>query len=237
MLEPIQSLWVGPRLSVMEQLSIASFLHLGHEFQLYVYDEPTGVPPGTTLLDGSRILPASRIFSYTEHPSYAGFANFFRYKLLLEHGGWWVDADMVCLRPFEFASPYVFSSEDLSGTFHVNVGALKAPPGSPVMQYAWDTCQSLDPKRLEWSQCGPKLAQRAVDAYSLRDYVQPPHVFCPTHPSAWRKVLDPAADWSLPESTRAIHLWNEMWRRGGQSKDGAYDPNCLYEKLKRRYLA
>ena len=33
----IQSLWIGERLSVMEQLSIRSYLDQGHPFHLYVY--------------------------------------------------------------------------------------------------------------------------------------------------------------------------------------------------------
>src|ERR1700716_1693870 len=120
----IQSLWIGDRLSVMERLCISSFLHHGHPFHLYVYQDTAGIPPGTVILDGNTILPASRIFTYTEHKTYAGFANFFRYKLLLEKGGWFVDADTICLRPFEFGDGHVFSSEGINGRQLVNLGAV-----------------------------------------------------------------------------------------------------------------
>jgi mannosyltransferase OCH1-like enzyme len=86
----------------MEQLCIASFLHHGHSFHLYVYQDTAGIPAGTVVLDGNTILPADRIFTYREHKTYAGFANFFRYKLLLEKGGWFVDADTICVKPFNF---------------------------------------------------------------------------------------------------------------------------------------
>jgi hypothetical protein len=124
----IQGLWVGDRLSVMEQLCIRSFQKHGHRFVLYVYGDTAGIPPGTVVADGNSILPASRIFTYREHKTYAGFANIFRYKLLLEKGGWFVDADLVCLRPFDFQDQYVFSSEGINGRQVVNVGAIKAPP-------------------------------------------------------------------------------------------------------------
>lgn len=39
------------------------------------------------------------MFTYREHPSYAGFSSFFRYKLLLERGGWWVDTDSLPAPP------------------------------------------------------------------------------------------------------------------------------------------
>ena len=104
----IQGLWVGNELSVMEQLSIASFLRNGHEYHLYVYEDVKNIPPGTTIKDGNEILPASRIFQYKQQASYAGFSNFFRYKLVLERGGWWVDTDTICLKPFDFDAEYVF---------------------------------------------------------------------------------------------------------------------------------
>src|SRR5258708_3897842 len=141
MADIIRSLWIGDRLSVMEQLCISSFLQNGHPFHLYVYGDVAGIPPGTVALDGNQILPAARIFTYREHNTYAGFANFFRYKLLLEHGGWFVDADTICLKPFRFRTPYVFSSEGINGRQLVNLAAVKVPRKSAIMRYAWRACE------------------------------------------------------------------------------------------------
>jgi hypothetical protein len=66
----VQSLWIGDRLSVMEQLCISSFLRHGHVFHLYVYQQTEGIPAGTVVLDGNQA--ASRIFTYREHKTYAG---------------------------------------------------------------------------------------------------------------------------------------------------------------------
>src|ERR1041385_3961243 len=107
MSEPIQSLWIGPRLSAMERACLASFLRHGHEVHLYTYNDVDGVPPGVIVRDGSEILPPERIFSYREHDTVSGFSNFFRYKLLSERGGWWVDTDVICLEPFTFDGDYV----------------------------------------------------------------------------------------------------------------------------------
>src|SRR5215467_7339157 len=129
----VQGLWIGPELSVMEQLSIASFLSHGHEYHLYVYDDVKNIPSGTAVKDGNEILPAARIFQYKQQASYAGFSNFFRYKLVLERGGWWVDTDTICLKPFDFEAAYVFSSEFAMGDEFINSGIFKAPAGSDVM--------------------------------------------------------------------------------------------------------
>lgn len=232
----IQMLWVGPRLSALEQLAIRSFLQHGHQVHVHVYEEPEGLPPGATLEDAAAILPASRIFKYKEHDSYSGFANFFRYKLLLEKGGWWVDADTICLQPFAFSTPFVFSSEENEPGALTNAGVIKAPPGSALMQRAWEACEAMDPETLRWGQSGPALLAREIRHCSLEEYVREPSVFCPIRYSDWERVLDPDVRWAFAPATHAVHLWNEMWRRSARDKDAAYDPGCLYEQLKRRYL-
>ena len=232
----IQGLWIGPELSVMEQLSIASFLQNGHEYHLYVYDAVKNVPARAVIRDANEILPASRIFQYKHQASYAGFANFFRYKLLLERGGWWVDTDVVCLKPFDFADEYVFASEDDVIREAISSGIIKVPAGSEVMAYAWQVCDTKDPQQLKWGETGPRLMTEAVEKFSLQRYRKPCHYFNPLNYMDWRRVLEPDAKGLLHEDSYAIHLWNEMWRRApGQDKNATYDPNCLYEQLKSRY--
>lgn len=219
----------------MERLSIASFLANGHPFHLYTYDEVRGVPPGVELRDAREILPESMIFQYAEQKSYAGFANFFRYKMLLDRGGWWSDVDSVCLRPFEFDAPYVFSSELHEGVRYVNNGTIRAPEGSPLFAEAWEICRGKDPAALGWGETGPRLVSALVASHGLEAHVQPPEVFCPLGYEQWATLLEPEPP-PVPDAARAIHLWNEMWRRAGYDKNAAYPPSCLYEQLKARYL-
>ena len=83
---------------------------------------------------------------------------------------------------------------------------------------------------------GPRLVAAAVKRFSLGKSQQPADVFCPIGYADWRKVIEPESHLRFNESTRAIHLWNEMWRDSGQDKNAAYDPECLYEQLKKKYL-
>lgn len=232
----IQGMWIGRELSAMEQMSISSFLANGHQYHLYSYEDVQRVPQGAVVRDASEILPASMIFQYTRFKSYAGFSNYFRYKLLLEKGGWWADMDMICLRPFDFTEEYVFSSEVDSDREVITSGIIKAPAASEVMKYAWQVCQQKDPRHLSWGETGPELMAEAVRKFSLEEYRRPPQVFCPIRYDDWQKVLEPDVLWSFDQTTRAIHLWNEMWRRSGQDKNKRYAPECLYEKLRRTYL-
>lgn len=237
MKEVIQGLWVGAELSVMERLSVASFLAHGHEYHLYTYGRVRNVPAGAVVRDAGEILPESSVFQYRQVPSYAGFSNFFRYKLVSERGGWWADTDTVCLKPFDFTEEYVFSSETIPGGREViNSGVFKAPAGSGAMAYAWGVCRTKDPQQIVWGETGPRLMAEAVTRHGLEGYVQPSAVFCPVGYPDWDKVLEPGAGLRFGRQTRAIHLWNERWRATGQDKNAAYDPACLYEQLKRKYL-
>ena len=235
--ECIQSLWIGPHLSTMERLSIASFLHHGHDYRLFTYGPVEGVPPGAVVEDARAVLPESMIFRYRDRDSYAGFSNFFRYKLLFDRGGWWVDTDAVCLRPFDFDEPYVIATEpDGGGGEEVTSSFLQAPAGSPALEYAWESCRSRRPQDLAWGETGPRLVSEVVDRFDLGRYRQPSPTFCPIGYRDWEQFTDPAAARRFGEATRAAHLWHEMWRLGSRDKDGDYPPGCLYETWKRLYL-
>ena len=234
---PIQGLWIGDALSVMEQLSIVSFLKFGHDYHLYVYDDVAQVPDGAVVKDGNEILPASMIFQYRDWPSFSGFSNYFRYKLLLDEGGWWADLDTICLKPLDFEDSYVIASERVMNKQHATTAFFKCPAASEEMAYAWQTCQQKNPQEINWGETGPRLMAAVVEKFSLQRYTRPPETFCPFACNEWDKVLDPHVAWAFDESTYAIHLWHEMWRRAGQPKDQPYHPDCIYEQLKRKYLS
>lgn len=220
----------------MEQLSIASFIKHGHSFHLYSYGELKNVPAGAAVMDGNQILPRSAIFRYRESGSYAGFANFFRYKLLLEKGGWWVDLDTVCLRPFDFSREYVFASELDQGMAYVSAGVIRTPANSAFARHCWQVCKSKNTAELRWGETGPRLAKEAIETLGLQKYVSSPETFCPVPYREWMRVLDRDINMEFGESTYAIHLWQEMWRRSNKDKDARYGPECLYERLRAAYL-
>jgi Glycosyltransferase sugar-binding region containing DXD motif len=233
MTECIQSLWIGRELSAMERLSISSFLANGHQYHLYVYGEMVNAPPGTVLKAAAEILPESMIFQYKRHPSHAGFSNFFRYRLLLQKGGWWADTDVVCLKPFNFDDPYVFASERVNDSTVPATAVIKAPPGSEIMAFNWHLCRACpDPSDVVWGEHGPKLMAKAITKFGLQAFIKEADTFCPLAYHEWENLLLPGGWTAFTENTHGVHLWNEMWRRGGRDKGASYAPNCLYERLK-----
>ena len=162
----IQSLWIGDSLSPMEQLSAASFVNNDHEYHLYVYEDVENVPDGVIIKDGNDILTESMIFAYKNGEgkgSYSAFSNYFRYKMLLEKGGWWADTDMVCLKPLNFKQDHVFATELYMNEDYITSGIIKADKNSEVMRYCWNVCKSKDPDAIVWGEVGPSLIRNAVN--------------------------------------------------------------------------
>ena len=240
MTDVIQTLWVGNTLSVMERLSLSSFVNNGHETHLYTYENIDNVPAGVLVKDGREILPEDMIFEYRDHKSFSGFSNYFRYKLLTDKGGYWIDTDIVCLKPFNFSEPFIFCSEEVlplnQGNMHVGSCLIKAPKGNILTKSAFEKCMSKKAEELVWGEIGPKLVKEMVEKYNMQSFVKPPEWFCPIPGIAWDAYIDSSASINFGENTHAVHLWNEMWRRAGVDKNQDFHPNCLYEKLKSTYL-
>jgi hypothetical protein len=232
-----QSLWLGSRLSMMETLSIESFLKFGYAYHLYCYEAVENVPPGVTVCDAREIVPADQIFYYQHgfgKGSPAGFSDLFRYKLLLEKGQWWVDTDVVCVRPFDLYDTHVIGYERQADRERANNAVLRMPVGSEVARYCYDTCLGIDRQKTRWGETGPELLQRAVTRFGLAGFIQPPDTFYPI--DYWR-VEKFFEEYQLPSETRAVHLWNAVWRSRGIDPDGLFPPNCLYERLRRQFIA
>jgi hypothetical protein len=232
----VQSLWIGDRLSSMEQLCIRSFLDHGHPFHLYTYQEVRNVPEGAEVKRAADLLPPEEIFVYRrgygkKNPS--AFSNLFRYTMLLERGGWWTDLDAICLRPLEFPDDHVVGHErEPDGSLKVAIGLVKAPPGSAVVSYCTGYCRGVNKSEVRWGQIGPRLFAEAMGAVKLPVRVLPPDAF---YPIDYWKVDALVRPQSIPEGCYSVHLWNSRWRHERMDPDGSYDPESLYERLKRAH--
>ncbi|MDR2036464.1 MAG: hypothetical protein LBQ60_00925 [Bacteroidales bacterium] len=233
----IRGLWVNGELNRMQQLCIRSYLANGHEFHLYTYNTEIEVPPGTTIRNAGQVIPEKDIF-YDDRGSLCSFADLFRYELLFEYGGWWVDMDLICLKPFDFASEYVFASEhDPAFNQKVCIGAIKVPPHSDIMQYCRQTAYKIisDFTRVPWGSLGCGLFYSFMEIHgSYMAHVQPPHVFCPV-PYYHYQLLFSDLLIDFTEKTYALHFWNEMLRLNQIDPDNEFHENSLFQRLTYRY--
>lgn len=110
-LPEIASLWIGGKLSWLEQLCLKSFADAGHHTTLYSYEPIPNVPEGVHAGDAEEIFPSTPMFRHARTGSPAIHADLWRLNMLKKTDKIWVDADMYCYRPFNFTRQSVFGWE------------------------------------------------------------------------------------------------------------------------------
>ena len=225
------SLWIGPRLSIMEQTCINSFLEKGTAFILYIYDNLENVPAGTVIKDANTVVPFSEYSNY-DNPSY--FSNLFRYTLLYELGGIWVDMDLICIQPIDLSSEYIFSSELKNDEQHTNAGIIGCPPKTTLMYDCKMEVEHIvyNKQNIKHGQLGPKVLKKYVSKHELDHYVLPPYVFCYYSFREVHSIFSDTID-TLEDAT-CIHLWNNVLSKEGIDKTTPLK-NTLYDNLTRLY--
>ncbi len=237
-LPKIHSLWIGDTLSNVEKLCIQSFLDNGHEFHLYTYGEVAGIPGGAIVKDGNEIIPADKIFYY-KNGSPSGFSNWFRYALLINHGGYWVDMDMVCLRPFDFPQDIVLSyeGEQKHEVNSVGTTVLKFPKSHPLLIALADSCANYKNRDgCDWGAVGgPVALTQFVKQFNMQADVLSSDVFFPIPNLCWSNLYENVTI-GFDESNFGVHLWhNIITSTPGFDKNARFDLESFFEKQKSKH--
>lgn len=244
----MQSLWIGPKLSNMEKLSMKSFIDNGHEYHLYTYGKVEGIPDGVIIKDGNEIIDKSKIYRY-KSGSVSAFSNLFRFTMLYKKGGYWVDTDMICVKPFKIDNEYIIPTEpDSEYSFNrITSSLLKIPKGSQVALKGIEI-QNLFKKQIlsgerVWG-AGPQCVKMLVEMFKLQKYVLNWNAICSCNYHDVDTLLQTKLKKSLkiistvdeiPKNMLCIHLWHECWSRNGIDKNGTYEKNSLFEHFKRKH--
>lgn len=231
----IQSLWIGDTFSNIELLTLYSFLSHGHIFHLYTYNPITNkLPEEVILKDANLIIPSSQIFSYKKtnqfghgKGSLGGFSDIFRYKLLYEQGGWWVDMDVTCLKPFNFEEDYIFRTHQ---TLKVVGNIMKCPPKSNLMKLCFEQAESsIDENNCDWHK-PIQILNNNIEKLNLNKFIKDI-----SNPDSWkivRKLI--VSKQKKQENWYAIHWVNEEWRRNKIDKN-FYKNNTTLGELMLHY--
>lgn len=211
-----QSFWHGKLLSPYQQLCLKSFVDYGHEFVLYSYDR-FDVSAGVELRDATEFFPRDRVFFYSRGPgagSVSAFSNLFRYRLLHDRGGWWVDADVVCLSrdvpEADIVLGWQHQSRDLVGS-----AVLKFPRKHHLAAELYKAAEQMGAD-VEWGQAGPDLVTQLVKQHALERLALDASRIYPLAPGEAIYALMPAHRDAIREKAGGapfLHLWNEILRR------------------------
>lgn len=257
----IQSLWISGSLSKIEQLCISSFLFHGHEFHLYTYNDIPNIPKGTTIKDANEIISEKHVFKYN-NGSYAIFSDWFRWKLLLVKGDFWVDTDIICVKPFNFDTNQIIFG--LQEGLMAGIAVLGFPKNHELCKFLEGVCsnphqllpydskfwklskifrriKNSDRSNIGWGEAGgPVGFTNALKMHSLLEQAKEFTYFYPIHYSNFQTIFNETLgdDINLFSTTYAIHFWNEMLRTRKEKydKNGIYSEKSLFEQLKKKYL-
>lgn len=252
MLPIIQSLWIGNPLSNLEKLCIQSFLDNGHGFHLYTYTDIGGVPAGTIIKDANEILSQKNIFK-CRRGSYALYADWFRWALLYKHGGWWVDMDIVCLKPFDFSEDVVLSSHSYTLPGGISLllnNVMRFPLNHPLCLHLLGCCanpnrvNSYDSLRVRvrkikrtlqhkgrestpWGESGGPIAlTNAAQYYKHAQHAKPSEIFHPEcSVSNWKTMLLEHADF---EATTLFPHSYSLHMENEHLRRKGFDKNATY---------
>lgn len=211
----VNSLWIGSKLSLMEMLTIKSFIACGHVFRLWTYSEPeTKLPAGVLVMDANEILPQDKIFRYKSPNQFghgmgsvSGFSDIFRYKLLYEKGGWWVDMDVTCIKYLNFDEEFVFRPHH---ELRVVGNVMKAPKGNELMKLCFEQAiEEVNEENTDWHK-PIQILNHHIQALGLEQYIQPNF----SNEDKWDEVKTYlTSNTSLPDNYLCLHWMNEEWRR------------------------
>ncbi|WP_066408631.1 glycosyltransferase [Flavisolibacter tropicus] len=218
----VHGLWIGTTLSKLELLTLSSFTNKGHQFHLWVYEPiETSIPTGVVIQDANSIIPKTQVFHYSNPStlghgkgSYAGFSDIFRYKLLYEKGGWWVDMDITCLKYFDLPESFFFRNHH---NLLVVGNVMKCPQGSQVMLDCFEEAfREVDATNTDWHKpiaiLEKNIKRHRLEKYILTDLCNPDKWFENTS----KFVL---SEMEIPASYFFIHWQNEAWRHYGFDKN------------------
>ena len=233
--EIVATLWIGPELRWLEQLSLSSFIRQGHRVKLYAYNMVEGLPFGVELADATTIWNPPRAFLDSSGP--ALIADIFRLHLMKKTDEIWVDSDMVAIAPFTRSSDGYAVGFEATGKV-VNNAVLRLPPDSPALNALLHFVDNPTPPdwlrrvhrktiantppdarlqlmhKIRRASMGPMALSHMIKSHGEMDQILPRDTYYPV-PWPFTDVLfsphGGVEGWLSPQ-TQGIHLWSNLIR-------------------------
>lgn len=244
-LPKIASLWIGGRLSWLEQLCLKSFADAGHHTTLYSYSPIENVPDGVRAADAEEIFPSEPMYKHARTGSPAIHADLWRLNMLAKTGEVWVDADMYCYRPFDIKGKHIFGWEKPGLVCNAVLGLPKNSPALKAMleffkdEYAigpwlkpWqqrelqaekDAGRPVHMTEQSWGFTGPAAVTYFLQQSGEIEHAQPETGFYPiSFPDRNHMIMskhDIEKD-RLTEGTYGVHFWARRMKPRLEEKEG-----------------
>jgi hypothetical protein len=213
--------------------SLSSMRAAGHPVRVWSYSPHRfsfAQSLGVDVRNAEDVVPRELFERITAGSEIRYFSDIFRYAVLYEHGGLWMDTDIILLRPFPFRGDHFFNLQWSSGpkNEHFICGnVIYAEPYSRHMRALYEQAiqRSLAPEGWEFGAVGPKLLSDYIASEAgapLRERVFSPVFF---NAIDWNEIaqferpISDLSDFLSDERVFGLHLWtarNPVRRGGGK---------------------
>ncbi len=242
--------WEGS-LTLYEKMTINSFIKNGFYLNLWSFSKHDLNGLDKTKInnqDANKILSQDRLKEFTQNyqkNNLSSFTNLFRYKLLKEVGGWWFDADCVCLKNIDEFLNLTNDSNFVIGKTKENLvnGSVMHFTDGVHMQNLIDQIENklLDKNvNFKWGEIGPYLLTNYFDKQNLLDDVLDFNFFYEISPKDFSLLFnnDSIVVNDLThrlKNSYICHYWNEMFRRHLINKGKLPPQNSTFFKYFENY--
>ncbi len=201
--------------------AVSSMRAAGHPVRVWTYSpqkleflQPCGVELGAA----ADVVPRALFERIVGGSEIRYFSDVFRYAALYEHGGLWMDADVILLRPFAFRGDYFFNLQWRSGVQNEHFvcgNVLYAKPHSRHMRALYEMAidRFFSPQGWTFGAVGPILLSNYIASEAgaeLRDWVFSPMFFNAidwTEVDRFDRPLAELKDYLNDERVFGLHLW------------------------------
>jgi hypothetical protein len=215
--QTIRTFWHGEAINPYQLMCLKSFAAAGHRIEVYSYGRDLNVPDWIHVEDAAAVISRERILKpLNEEGALAIHANLFRYVLLHSRGGWWIDPDVMLLKPDLPAGDVVFASADVFA--RIPTGILKFPAGHGLLTEALAETERLSGSFEGWEESGSALLTALAARHGLNGKIRQSASLGPV---SWFDV----ADLFNPDRAEKLnrkcndfhfaHLHDDVWRRAG----------------------
>lgn len=176
----LHQIWIGPKPAPTNLMKTWKEKHPDFEYILWTEKEITARRLQLTCLDKINIISEIN-----------GKADIIRWEILYQYGGYFVDADSICIEPFD----YYFSDKVAFATFEnenvreglIATGTMGFIPKHPLCLDIINWINSNESTQLiketrAWYSVGPGLLTKMLDTGKYKDVsIYPSHCFLPIH--------------------------------------------------------
>lgn len=214
--QTVRTFWHGGAMPPCQMLGLRSFVDRGHRVEVFTFDRDFEAPAWLRRVDAAEILPPDRVGCYLpENERFAIHANLFRYALLHQLGGWWIDPDVVLLGTDLPAGEVFVSGPDEFG--FASPAVMKFPAGHPVLTDALRRIAPYEHAVADWERTGAPLLTESIREAGLSGLADPAQVK-PVLSSDALSLFDPARADDITQHCAGrsfLDLHYEVWLRSG----------------------